>query len=55
VVTLSGCLTVGVTVAGAAQPRLWGDTGLIGAANRLLHVKSLLAWGGDPLEPPRWL
>ena len=55
VVTPSGCLTVGVTVAGAAQPRLWGDTGLIGAAKRLLHVKSLLAWGGDPPGTPRWL
>ena len=38
-VTPSGCLTVGVTVAGAAQPQLWGDTGLIGAAKLLLHVK----------------
>ncbi len=55
VVTPSGCLTVGVTVAGAAQPRLWGDTGLIGAAKRLLHVKVLLAWGGDPPGTPRWL
>ncbi len=52
VVTPSGCLTVGVTVAGAAQPQLWGDTGLIAAAKRLLHVKSLLAWGATPLEPP---
>lgn len=42
VVTPSGCMTVGVTVAGAAQPPLWGDTGLIGAAMRLLHVKSVL-------------
>ena len=42
VVTPSGCLTVGVTVAGAAQPELWGDTGLIRAAQRLLHVKSVL-------------
>jgi hypothetical protein len=55
VVTPSGCLTVGVTVAGAAQPQLWGDTGLIAAAKRLLHVKSLLAWGGDPPGTPRWL
>jgi hypothetical protein len=29
-------------VAGAAQPRLWNDTGLIDAAKRLLHVKSVL-------------
>jgi len=41
VVTPSGCLTVGVTVAGAAQPALWGDTGLIHAAERLLRVKSV--------------
>ena len=39
VVTPTGCLTVGVTVAGAAQPLLWDDTGLIHAATRLLHVK----------------
>ena len=39
VVTPSGCLTVGVAVAGAAQPELWGDAGLIRAAKRLLHVK----------------
>ena len=39
VVTPSGCMTVGVAVAGAAQPPLWGDTGLIRAATRLLHVK----------------
>ena len=38
----SGCLTVYVTVGGAAQPPLWGDTGLIAAAKRLLHVKTLL-------------
>jgi hypothetical protein len=42
VVTPSGCRTVGVTVAGAAQPELWDDTGLIDAAKRLLHVKSVL-------------
>jgi hypothetical protein len=42
VVTPSGCATVGVTVAGAAQPPLWGDTGLIGVARRLLHVKTLV-------------
>jgi hypothetical protein len=41
VVTPSGCMTVGVAVAGAAQPPLWGDTGLIGAAKRLLRVRSL--------------
>jgi hypothetical protein len=41
VVTPSGCLTVGVTVAGAAQPPLWGGAGLIGAAKRLLHIKTL--------------
>ena len=39
VVTPSGCMTVGVTVAGAAQPPLWGDTGLIRAESRLLHIK----------------
>jgi len=39
VVTPSGCMTVGVTVAGAAQPPLWGDSGLVGAARRLLHIK----------------
>jgi alkanesulfonate monooxygenase SsuD/methylene tetrahydromethanopterin reductase-like flavin-dependent oxidoreductase (luciferase family) len=39
VVTPSGCMTVGVTVAGAAQPPLWGDTGLIRAASRLLDIK----------------
>jgi hypothetical protein len=39
VVTPSGCMTVGVTVAGAAQPPLWGDTGLIRAASRLLHIE----------------
>jgi hypothetical protein len=39
VVAPSGCLTVGVTVAGKAQPPLWGDTGLIGAAKRLLPLK----------------
>ena len=39
VVTPSGCRTAGVTVAEAAQPRLWNDTGLIDAAKRLLHVK----------------
>ena len=38
----SGCLTVGVAVAGAAQPELWGDAGLIRAAKQLLHVKSVL-------------
>jgi hypothetical protein len=27
VVTPSGCLTVGVAVAGAARPELWGDAG----------------------------
>jgi hypothetical protein len=32
-------MTVGITVAGAAQPPLWGDTGLIRAASRLLHIK----------------
>jgi len=42
VVTPSGCLTAGVAVAGAAQPPLWNDTGLIDAAKRLLHVKSVL-------------
>jgi hypothetical protein len=42
VVTPSGCRTVGVTVAGAAQPPLWNDTGLIDAAKRLLHLKSVL-------------
>jgi hypothetical protein len=42
VVTPSGCLTVRVTAGGAAQPSLWGDAGLIAAAKRLLHVKSLL-------------
>lgn len=42
VVTPSGCLTVAVTAAGSAQPPLWGDTGLIGAARRLLHVKTVL-------------
>ena len=42
VVTPSGCLTAGVAVAGAAQPRLWNDTGLIDAAKRLLHVTSVL-------------
>ena len=41
VVTPSGCLTAGVTVAGLAQPELWDDTGLIRAAQRLLHVKSV--------------
>jgi hypothetical protein len=41
-VTPSGCMTVGVMAGGAAQPPLWGDTGLIAAAKRLLHVKSLL-------------
>jgi hypothetical protein len=39
--TPSGCLTVGVAVAGAAQPELWGDAGLIRAAKLLLHVKSV--------------
>ena len=39
VITSWGCLTVGVTVAGAAQPQLWGGTGLIGAVQRLLHVR----------------
>ena len=39
VVTPSGCMTVGVAVAGAGQPPLWGDTGLIRAATRLLHIK----------------
>ena len=42
VVTPSGCMTVGVTVAGAAQPPLWDDTGLIGAAMRLLHIKTVI-------------
>jgi len=28
-------------VAGAAQPPLWGDAGLIGAARRLLRVKTV--------------
>ena len=42
VVTASGCLTVGVAVAGVAQPELWGDAGLIRAAKQLLHVKSVL-------------
>jgi hypothetical protein len=42
VVSPSGCLTVYVTVAGVAQPPLWGDTGLIGAEKRLLHIKSEL-------------
>ena len=41
VVTPSGCLTVGVTVAGAAQPELWGDAALIRAAQLLLHVRSV--------------
>ena len=49
VVTPSGCLVVGVTLAGAAQPPLWGDTGLIGAANRLLHLRRVLQPG---LRPP---
>jgi hypothetical protein len=42
VVTPSGCRTVGVTAAGAAQPPLWNDTGLIDAAKRLLHIKPVL-------------
>jgi hypothetical protein len=42
VVIPSGCRTVGVTVGGAAQPALWDDTGLIRAAKRLLHVKSVV-------------
>jgi hypothetical protein len=42
VLTPSGCITVGVTVAGTAQPPLWDGTGLIGAAKRLLHVRSLV-------------
>lgn len=41
VVTPSGCLTVGVAVGGVAQPVLWDRTGLIDAAKRLLHVKSV--------------
>jgi hypothetical protein len=40
-VTPSGCGTVAVAVAGAAQPELWGDAGLIRAAKRLLRVKSV--------------
>jgi hypothetical protein len=48
VVAPSGCLTAGVNVGGVAQPPLWGDTGLIAAAKRLLHVKSLLASGATP-------
>jgi hypothetical protein len=51
VVSPSGCLTVGVNVGGVTQPPLWGDTGLIAAAKRLLHVKSLLVWGRRPGEP----
>jgi hypothetical protein len=39
--TPSRCLTVGVTVGGAAQPMLWDGTGLIRAAQRLLHVMSV--------------
>ena len=42
VVTPSGCLTVGVAVAGAAQPELWDDAALIRAAKLLLHVKLVL-------------
>ena len=36
----TGCVTVGETVGGAAQPLLW-DPGerLAGAAQRLLHLK----------------
>jgi hypothetical protein len=37
----SGCLTVAATAAGAPQPALWGDAGLIRAAKRLLHVTSV--------------
>jgi hypothetical protein len=29
-------------VAGAAQPELWGDAGLIRAAKQVLHVKSVV-------------
>jgi hypothetical protein len=29
-------------VAGAAQPELWDDAGLIRAAKRLLHFKSVV-------------
>jgi hypothetical protein len=36
----SGCMTVAVAVAGAAQPELWGGAGLIRAATRLLHAAS---------------
>jgi hypothetical protein len=42
VVIPSGCPTVGVTVAGAAQPELWGGAGLIRAAKQLLDVKSVV-------------
>ena len=38
-------LHVGVMAGGAAQPPLWGDTGLIRAATRLLHVNAVAtAW-----------
>jgi hypothetical protein len=42
VVSPSGCMTVGITVGGVAQPRLWGDERLIRLAMRLLRLRSLV-------------
>jgi hypothetical protein len=50
VVTPSGCVTVGVTVAGAGQPPLWGDTGLIRAATRLRRW----SWPGSSWRRSGW-
>jgi hypothetical protein len=41
VVTPTGCMTVGVAVAGATQPELWDDARLIRAAKLLLHLTSV--------------
>jgi hypothetical protein len=42
VVSPSGCMTVGITVGGVAQPMLWGDERLIKLAMRPLRLRSLV-------------